>query len=238
MFDNIGFTSGSLHATEWYWMRLFKRRQSCSLAGFSLLELIVVLVIAGSLMLLVIPFVLKTMRRTTLLNNARLAQVVMSSARLQAVKSSTNIGVFVGTATWAPTGVIVAYVPSGANGTGAYTPGVNYGAATEFKKIGPAILPPELAIFNVTFPSNCVGFNHLGQAISMADGTVLTNCGDTTNGCGAYIEDNPVMGYVKNVLPNIFRIGVDSPTLGVTSLRKNSKTSTTVFLEAPWNWTY
>ncbi len=204
-----------------------------------MVELIVVIAIAGSLMLVVIPFVLKTMRRTTLLNNARLAQVVMSSARLQAVKSSSNIGVYVGTAaSWAPTGVIVAYAPSGANGTGLYTPGVKYGAASEFTRIGPAILPPEIAIFSVTFPNNCVGFNHLGQAINMNDGTVLTNCGDSTNGCAAYIEDNPVMGYVKKVLPNIFRVGVDSPTLGITSLRKNPANSTTAYLEAPWQWTY
>jgi prepilin-type N-terminal cleavage/methylation domain-containing protein len=214
--------------------------------GFSLIELLVVMALIGLLSLFAIPAILKAMRRARVENTARHAQLVLSAARLQAIKMSRTVAVYFDTDSSGSTGYgrIVPFLDANANGT--------YEIGEEFGKLQAMSLPTETAFWQpqqtardaataVTFPNDIVAFNGSGQAIVLASGLVLTNCGDAVNGCALYIGDAPEMGYVPFVSgkqeTNAFRVGIDNPGTGKVSFRKYDWGSG-LYVVAPWKWTY
>jgi len=193
--------------------------------GFTLIEMIVIVAIVGMVVLIGVPAIVGAMKRARLESAARQAQIMINATRLQAVKSGTRIAVYFGAHPTYPHGAIQPFIDANANGA--------YNAGEEFKRIAVVPLPNPVAITSTTFPGGVIAFNGLGQAVNVTSGTLLTNCGDATNGCAVYIGD--AAGYAA--VTNIFKIGVDNPGTGRTSLRKKALTSAT-YVDAPWKWTY
>ncbi len=214
--------------------------------GFSLVELLIVIASISILSLFAFPAILKAMRRARVESTARQAELQLSAARLQAVKMSRVVAVYFDTDSSGAVGYgrIIPFLDANGNGT--------YDAGEEFQKLPATNLPREAVFWQptqtardpataVTFPNDVVAFNGSGQAIDLASGAVLSNCGDAANGCALYIGDAPEVSYLPLISgkpgTNGFRVGIDNPGTGKVSFRKYDW-GTGLYADAPWKWTY
>ncbi len=191
--------------------------------GISQAELLVVIALIASAVLSTMPFLQTLAHRSRLDAAAQLIQMTLLSARLQAVKRGTNVGVWISTrpATRAYRCLIV-FVDSNSNGVLDFNEQV----------IGSYVFPPDTAQVQLridsydnqtptTNPGDYTSvFSFFGSAVvSGAPGATL----------GVYVLDNN---------GNVIQIGVPTAVTGRIAMTKLDKSATSApfYMANPWKW--
>lgn len=212
-----------------------------------MVELLIVMAIAGLMLGIGIPHAIWLLRRNRVLSTARQVQLMLNSVRLRSIKTGSAISLYVDVAN----SRVIPFVDGGMSGAGVrddtydpstetYTKMQTYPIPTEVgTELPGATTRNDPTAVQLVPGKFVVGFNALGQAVDPATGNILdpNNCDATLKICAIYLGDNPTIGYVPSGKTNVFRVAIDNPKTGRTSLTKYDYAKT-AYTENLSSWTY
>jgi len=206
------------------------RRRRTEGEGFSLTELLIVLAIVGSMLALALPYFGTVIRRSRLDAAAREVDILMLSARSQAIKRGNQVGVVLSTNpsySWKPAGYSAAtpiyrtaavFVDSNSNG-----------APDDGEAIigSPYVLPEGGSVLNMS----------IDQRDKAVPGSTATTTSFVFTAFGNAITGSDTNGvFFFDAKGNVLQVSIPVVTNGKVAMTKRSGSSGGSYVQQPWTW--